>query len=85
MMIGSMDSPQLSFSEDNTQAISWALIIPTKDDRPMDNQKIEFTNLSGEHFNGMYIQSEDMFAHTYTEDDVSGWEYGWNILNWKPL
>jgi hypothetical protein len=67
-----------------SEPIAWKKIKLTKDDRPMDGQKIKWTSLDGFKAVGLYVEQEDMFTVGF-EDEVEQWSYGNEILEWLPI
>jgi hypothetical protein len=54
-----------------------------KETRPKDKQKVSFTGEDGESYEGMFIDSEDMFFIGF--EDSGDFLYASQVESWKPL
>lgn len=50
--------------------------------KPLDNQKVIFTDLDGKKHEGTYIESENIFCIGFSES--CDFLFAWQIESWKP-
>lgn len=79
--IGANGDPYAQILPNVVKALAWSRIIQ---DRPNDNDKIEWLDYDGRRCKGYYVESEDMFTVGFA-NEVQEWSYGNTILVWKPI